>query len=200
MPVMKNFKDIDSYIADYPAATQKLLKQIRTTIKKVVPKAEEKIVYGIPTFYLNGNLVHFGGTKNHIGFYPTPTAIIAFKKELKDYVTSKGAVQFPLDKQLPLKLITQMVKFRVMEAEEKAQTKTKPKAIKGSKSEYIKYHNDGTIWAKGTIVGDKPDGYWQFFRKDGVIMRSGYFDKGKQTGEWTTYDKKGKVYKVTKMK
>jgi uncharacterized protein YdhG (YjbR/CyaY superfamily) len=130
MPVMKNFKDIDSYIADYPASTQKLLRQLRTTIKKLVPKAEEKIVYGIPTFYLNGNLLHFGGTKNHIGFYPTPSAIIAFKNELKDYVTSKGTVQFPLDKPLPLKLITQMVKFRVMEAAEKAKTKAKPKVTK----------------------------------------------------------------------
>lgn len=130
MPVMKNFKDIDSYIADYPASTQKLLMQLRTTIKKLVPKAEEKIVYGIPTFYLNGNLLHFGGTKNHIGFYPTPSAIIAFKNELKDYVTSKGTVQFPLDKPLPLKLITQMVKFRIMEAAEKAKTKAKPKVTK----------------------------------------------------------------------
>ena len=125
MPVMKNFKDIDSYIADYPVATQKLLKQLRSTIKKIVPKAEEKIVYGIPTFYLNGNLVHFGGTKTHIGFYPTPSAIIAFKNELKDYVTSKGTVQFPLDKPLPLKLVTQMVKFRMKEAEEKSKSKAK---------------------------------------------------------------------------
>jgi uncharacterized protein YdhG (YjbR/CyaY superfamily) len=130
MPVMKNFKDIDSYIADYPAATQKLLKQIRNTIKKSVPKAEEKIVYGIPTFYLHGNLVHFGGTKNHIGFYPTPSAIVAFKNELKEYVTSKGTVQFPLDKPLPVKLIAEMVKFRVMEAEEKAKAKAKPKTTK----------------------------------------------------------------------
>jgi uncharacterized protein YdhG (YjbR/CyaY superfamily) len=129
MPVMKNFKDIDSYIADYSAATQKLLKQLRTTIKKSVPKAEEKIVYGIPTFYLHGNLVHFGGSKNHIGFYPAPSAIVAFKKELKEYFTSKGAVQFPLDKPLPVKLITEMVRFRVKEAEEKAKVKQKATKI-----------------------------------------------------------------------
>ncbi len=65
---------------------------------------------------------------------------------------------------------------------------------------FIKYHNDGTIWAKGKMADDQPDGYWEWFRKDGVIMRSGYFDKGKQVGEWTTYDKQGKVYKITKMK
>ena len=130
MQAMKSFKDIDSYIAGNSAEVQKLLKQMRTTIKKVAPNAEEKIVYGIPTFYLNGNLVHFGATKNHIGFYPTPSAIIVFKNELKDYVTSKGTVQFPLDKALPLKLITQMVKFRIMETEEKTKAKAKPKRQK----------------------------------------------------------------------
>ena len=66
--------------------------------------------------------------------------------------------------------------------------------------DFIHYHKDGSIWAKGKMFGDQPHGYWEWFRKDGVIMRSGYFDKGKQTGEWTTYDKEGKVYKVTKMK
>ena len=74
------------------------------------------------------------------------------------------------------------------------------KAKKAAGTKYVKYHNDGTIWAKGTLVDDQPDGYWEWYRKTGVIMRSGYFEKGKQVGEWTTYDNKGKVYKVTKMK
>ena len=69
-----------------------------------------------------------------------------------------------------------------------------------TRKKYIKRHNDGSIWAKGTMEGDKPVGYWEWFRKDGVIMRSGHFEKGKQVGEWTTYDKKGKIYKVTRMK
>jgi antitoxin component YwqK of YwqJK toxin-antitoxin module len=77
---------------------------------------------------------------------------------------------------------------------------TKSRSKKITKTKYVKYHNDGTIWAKGTMAGDQPDGYWEWYRKTGVIMRSGYFDKGKQVGEWTTYDAKGKVYKVTKMK
>ena len=73
---------------------------------------------------------------------------------------------------------------------------------KRSKSEkdYVKYHNDGSIWAKGTMAAGQPDGYWEWFRKDGIRLRSGHFEKGKQVGEWTTYDKKGKVYKVTRMK
>ena len=76
----------------------------------------------------------------------------------------------------------------------------KSKSKKITKSKYVKYHNDGTIWAKGTMAGDQPDGYWEWYRKTGVIMRSGYFDKGKQVGEWITYDKTDKIYKVTKMK
>lgn len=73
-------------------------------------------------------------------------------------------------------------------------------AKKVTAKKFIKYHYDGTVWAKGKMAGDQPDGYWEWFRKDGVIMRSGYFDKGKQVGEWTTYTKQGKVYKVTYMK
>lgn len=71
---------------------------------------------------------------------------------------------------------------------------------KSTTEKFVKYHKDGTLWAKGQMLGGAPHGYFEWFRKDGVIMRSGYFDKGKQVDEWTTYDKKGKVYKVTKMK
>jgi len=74
------------------------------------------------------------------------------------------------------------------------------KKLSKSKKDYFKYHNDGSIWAKGTMVDGQPEGYWEWFRKDGSRMRSGYFEKGKQVGEWTTYNKKGKVYKVTLMK
>lgn len=73
------------------------------------------------------------------------------------------------------------------------------KASKGTKK-FVKYHNDGTVWAKGTMVNGKPDGYWEWFRKTGTRMRSGYFDRGRQIGEWTTYGQKGKVFKVTRMK
>ena len=105
--------DIDAYIAAFPQETQKLLLQVRATIRKAAPGAQEKMGYGIPTFTLHGNLVHFAGYKNHIGFYPGPAGIIAFEKELTAYATSKGAVQFPIDKALPLGLIARIVKFRV---------------------------------------------------------------------------------------
>ena len=119
-PVSKN---IDEYIADFPKDVQKLLQQLRSTIKKAAPKAEEKIAYGIPTFTLNGNLVHFGAYKTHIGFYPAPSGLEAFEKELAPYVTGKGTAQFPLDKPLPLDLITQIVNFRVMKNLEKSKGK-----------------------------------------------------------------------------
>jgi uncharacterized protein YdhG (YjbR/CyaY superfamily) len=104
---------IDDYINGFPELTRKLLEQIRSTIQKAAPKATEKISYGIPTYHYNGNLVHFAAFKNHIGFFPTPTAIEAFQKDLAPYKTSKGTVQLPLTDPLPLKLIERIVKFRV---------------------------------------------------------------------------------------
>jgi uncharacterized protein YdhG (YjbR/CyaY superfamily) len=113
---MKNFDTIDAYIGDYPENIQAILQKIRQTIKKAAPQAEEAIRYGLPTFRLNGNLVHFGGFKNHIGFYPTPTGIEVFKKELAPYVTGKGTIQFTIDKPIPYELIEKIVRFRVKES------------------------------------------------------------------------------------
>jgi len=120
-------KDIDEFIARFPADVQKVLKKVRATIKKAAPKAEETINYGIPTFRLNGNLVHFSAFKNHIGFYPTPSGIEKFKKELSVYEGAKGSVKFPLDQPIPHELITKIVKFRVEENLKKAETKGKKK-------------------------------------------------------------------------
>ncbi|SKD00990.1 Uncharacterized conserved protein YdhG, YjbR/CyaY-like superfamily, DUF1801 family [Chitinophaga ginsengisegetis] len=113
---MKTVSDIDQYIAGFPEETQALLQQMRAAIRKIVPEAGEKIGYGIPTFTLNGNLVHFAGYKHHIGFYPGASGIKAFEKELSVYKNSKGAVQFPLDRPLPISLINKIVKFRVKES------------------------------------------------------------------------------------
>lgn len=112
-------KDIDSYIADFPEDVQAILEEVRATIAKAAPKATEDIKYAIPTFIYKGNLVHFAGFKNHIGFYPAPTGMEAFEKDLAPYKQGKGSVQFPIDKPMPLKLITRIVKWRVKETEEK---------------------------------------------------------------------------------
>lgn len=109
------YHTVDEYIATFPASTQKLLEQIRRTIKKAAPEAEETISYNMPAYKLNGPLVYFAGYKNHIGFYATPTGHSAFKKELSNYKEGKGSVQFPIDQPLPLDLIRRIVKFRVEE-------------------------------------------------------------------------------------
>ncbi|MCL5807719.1 MAG: DUF1801 domain-containing protein [Deltaproteobacteria bacterium] len=106
-------KSVDEYIAAFPEPVQQILEKIRETIKELAPAAIEKIAYGIPTFWLNENLVHFAAFKSHIGFYPTPSGIEAFKDELSTFKTSKGAVQFPIDKPIPLSLIKKIVKYRV---------------------------------------------------------------------------------------
>src|SRR5687768_11127308 len=116
--------DVDQYIASFPKEMQERLQTLRKIILKEVPDAEEKIGYGIPTYKLNGkNLVHFGGFKNHVGFYPTPSGLTAFEKELSGYLAGKGSAQFPNDKPLPVTLITKIVKFRVKENQEEAKTK-----------------------------------------------------------------------------
>ena len=110
---------IDEYISGFPKDIQKILQEMRKTIRTAAPDAEETINYAIPTFKLNGNLVHFAAFKNHIGFYPAPSGIDAFKKELSAYEGAKGSVKFPLDQPMPLGLITRIVKFRVKENMEK---------------------------------------------------------------------------------
>jgi len=111
----QNFQTIDEYIKTFPRDIQKILETVRQTIKKSALKAQEAISYQIPTFKLNGNLVHFAAFKNHIGFYPGSKAIKDFQKDLVKYKSSKGAVQFPIDKPMPLSLIQKIVKHRVKE-------------------------------------------------------------------------------------
>ena len=106
---------IDEYIATFPADIQKKLEDMRATIKAAAPQATEKISYQMPTFFLNGNLVHFAAFKGHIGFYPAPRGIEQFKDELANYKGAKGSVQFPLNKPLPLELVSRIVKFRAEE-------------------------------------------------------------------------------------
>jgi uncharacterized protein YdhG (YjbR/CyaY superfamily) len=108
-------KDIDSYIAIFPQDIQVILEKLRKTIREAAPEATETISYQMPTFRLNGNLVHFAAYENHIGFYPAPSGITAFKNEISVYKNAKGSVQFPLKEPLPFDLITKIVKFRVSE-------------------------------------------------------------------------------------
>jgi uncharacterized protein YdhG (YjbR/CyaY superfamily) len=121
------FSNADEYIAMFPDNVKEVLQKIRLTIKKTAPAAEEVISYQMPAFKLNGMLVWYAANKEHIGFYPTPSPIRVFKKELANYKTSKGAIQFPIDKAIPLKLIKDIVEFRINENLEKAERKLKEK-------------------------------------------------------------------------
>src|SRR5689334_5299484 len=123
----KQLKTIDEYISMFPDNVQKILKQVRQTIREAAPQAQETINYQMPTFTLNGNLVHFAAFKNHVGFYPTPTGIEAFKEELSVYKGAKGSVQFPIDQPLPWSLIRRIVEYRVKENSER---KPKKKATR----------------------------------------------------------------------
>jgi uncharacterized protein YdhG (YjbR/CyaY superfamily) len=125
MKTMQTAKSIDEYIEGFPPDVQKILERVRKTIKKAAPGAEEAMKYGIPTFVLNGNLVHFGGYKEHIGFYPDPRGIDELKKELAPYQAGKGTLKFPLDRPIPFDLITKVVKLRVEQNLEKAKAKGK---------------------------------------------------------------------------
>ncbi len=118
---------IDEYIAGFPAAVQAILQEVRRTIREAAPDAQEAMKYGLPTFTLSGNLVHFGAFSSHIGFYPAPTGLEAFKEEMAPYRSSKGTAQFPLDQPIPYDLITRIVKYRVAENLARAEAKKKRK-------------------------------------------------------------------------
>ncbi|MGE5392987.1 MAG: iron chaperone [Candidatus Saccharibacteria bacterium] len=120
----KQHKTIDDYIAACPKDVRGSLRKLRETIKAEAPGVSETIKYRMPTFVLNGrNLVHFAVLKDHIGFYPTPGPIVAFRKELADYGQSKGAIRFPRDKSLPFALIRKIVRFRIKQENERARKK-----------------------------------------------------------------------------
>jgi uncharacterized protein YdhG (YjbR/CyaY superfamily) len=118
-------RNIDEYIAGFPPDVQRILRKIKTTVKKAAPQAQESISYQMPTFKLEGNLVHFAAFKNHIGLYPTPSGTETFREELSPYETGKGSIKFPLDKPIPYGLIAKIVKFRVKENLERAAARRK---------------------------------------------------------------------------
>jgi len=122
------FKSIDEYVATFPKNVQDILEELRKVIRESAPEAEETISYGIPTFKLNGNLVHFAAYNKHIGLYPGTSAIIAFKKELSSYKQAKGSVRFPIDESIPFDLVKRIVKFRTKENQARIIKKSEKKS------------------------------------------------------------------------
>ena len=123
MEANKNFRTVEEYFSAFPASTKKVLMKMRETIRQAAPQAEELISYNMPAFKLHGVLVYYAAYKSHIGFYPTASPMKAFKEELADYETSKGAIQFPIEKAIPTNLVKKIVKFRINENLEKARLK-----------------------------------------------------------------------------
>jgi uncharacterized protein YdhG (YjbR/CyaY superfamily) len=120
------FASMDAYIATFPPDVQKTLKKVRSTIKAAAPKAEEAISYGIPTFKMHGKyVIYFAGWKNHISIYPVPAGDEVFQKEIEPYISGRGTLKFPLDKPIPFKLITQMVKLQLADNLEKTSYRSK---------------------------------------------------------------------------
>ena len=127
METKSKITNTDEYIAQFPPDRQKLLKQMRATIRAAAPDAKEQLGYAMPAFYQDGYLVYFSNLKNAIGFYPTPSGIAAYPKEVAKYSATKGALNFPVDEPLPLKLVTKIVKFRLAENKKKAKAKASKK-------------------------------------------------------------------------
>ena len=123
----KPARDIDDYISRYPKDVQVILRKMRLAIHKVAPAASERISYQIPTFYLQGNLVHFAAFSKHVSFFPTSSGVAKFQKELTKYKTSKGTIQFQLDQPIPYDLLRRIVVFRVKENLKRAKKKAKSK-------------------------------------------------------------------------
>jgi uncharacterized protein YdhG (YjbR/CyaY superfamily) len=133
---MNDPKDIDDYIRNESASIQKILRTVRSLVKKTAPKASEKIAWGMPTFYLEGNLLHFAAFQNHMSIFPGADAIVYFKKELVRYTTSKGTIQIPYDEKIPVALVKKIVKFCMKRNLARAATKKKlarKKKTRGSK-------------------------------------------------------------------
>jgi uncharacterized protein YdhG (YjbR/CyaY superfamily) len=126
---MAEIKTIDEYIMGFEPAIQKTLNELRNFIKTEAPGAIEKISYGMPAFYLNGNLVYFAAFKDHYGFFPSPSGITAFEKELIPYRSGKGTLRFPFDKPIPWDILKKVIHYRVEENLRKAKEKTKKKEL-----------------------------------------------------------------------
>lgn len=187
-------KTIDEYLAALSTDKRTALEKLRKTISTTAPEAEEGINYGLAAFRLNGKpLVALGATGNHCAFYlMSGTTLPAHQDELKNYDTSKGTIRFQPDNPLPTALVRKLVKARIAENNKAVEAK--------SGKDYVHYHKDGSIWAKGKLVNGVPTGYWEWFRKDGTKLRSGHFENGKQVGEWITFDRNGAKHKVTQFK
>lgn len=195
---------IDDHIAKAAPEARPVLERIRRIVRRAVPEAEETIGYQMPAFRLARIFVYFAAFQRHIGIFPPVEGDAALRRALAPYQGEKGNLRFPLDQPIPYELIRRVVTALAREQGGGAKPATRKRGAtatrKAAGKAHVVHHRDGSVWAKGRLAGKVMVGYWEWFRKDGTRMRSGTFENGEQVGEWTTYDRAGKVVKVTTMK
>ena len=170
---------IDELIASFPGGQSDSLNKIRMKIRNLVPGAEESVFYQMPSFSIAGiNLISYQGFKNHNSLFPGPEVITALSEELVKYKTSKGAIQFGIEDNLNLGLLKKILRTRI-----EVVNSTFPKRS----GEFLEFYDNGFLKAKGKYKNDLMSGHWDFYRRDGSLMRSGQLKNGEPIGEWTTH-------------
>ena len=181
---------IDKHLKNFEISQRQILNDLREMIAAELPTATQVINYGITTFMIEGvAIIGFDGYKKHnsVFLYSGSTNLI-LANELAGYEQTKGSIHFAVDKRFPKPLLRKIIKARISQINSSYPTR---------KGEYLEFYGNGVLKAIGKMKADKLHGDWKWFRKDGVIMRSGSFKNGTQVGVWITYDQKGKPYKRT---
>ncbi len=181
---------VDTHLRGFEIGQRQILKELREMIAAELPTATEVIKYGIPTFMIEDvAIIGFDGFKKHNSLFPYSGSInLMLAKELAGYEQTKGSIHFAIDKKFPKPLLKKIIKARITQINSSYPKRT---------GEYLEFYGNGVLKAKGRMKAEKLHGDWKWFRKDGVIMRSGSFNAGRQTGVWITYDQQGKPYKKT---
>jgi uncharacterized protein YdhG (YjbR/CyaY superfamily) len=181
---------VDKHLKKFEISQRAILQNLREMIAAELPTATETIKYGIPTFVIEGiGVIGYDGYKKHNSLFPySGSTTELLKAELAQYEQTKGSIHFAIDKRFPKPLLKKIIKVRIQQLNE-----TYPK----KNGELLMFYGNGVLKASGKIKNEVMHGDWKWFRKDGVIMRSGIFKAGKQVGVWITYDQKGKAFKKT---
>jgi uncharacterized protein YdhG (YjbR/CyaY superfamily) len=181
---------VDKHLKNFELEQRQILENLREMIAAELPLATEVIKYGIPTFMIEDvAVIGFDGFKKHNSVFPySGSTNLMLAKELSGYEQTKGSIHFALDKRFPKPLLKKIIKARISQINSSYPKRT---------GEYLEFYGNGVLKAIGKMKAEKLHGDWKWFRKDGVIMRSGSFKSGQQVGVWITYDQKGKPYKKT---
>jgi uncharacterized protein YdhG (YjbR/CyaY superfamily) len=180
---------IARHIAEFPPPQRRALESIRSSVRKLLPGAEEVVAWGMPSFRVDGDLVvSFSGFAQHNSLFPGPDVVTAAAKAFPQITTTKGTIHLPRDTSPPAALLRFVVRARIDGINEDY-----PKASGVTKA----FYDNGFLKHRGRTKDGQMNGAWEFFRRDGSLMRSGRFQRGEQVGRWTTYDRAGKPHRVT---